>query len=163
MVDSGIRVHSDLQSLFEQMKEIKKNPYDYLIMTIEKINPDDTSAKAPEHVALHTKSDQPAASEKYPDASDPQHAAIFDLIKADFKDKCCMALFYLNFDKKGQGEQQKLSALNWVPDEAPMKLKMKYSSTFKAMITKVPQLNCKFEVHSLEDLEHQELVGSIRK
>ena len=44
-----------------------------------------------------------------------------------------------------------------VPDTAPMKLKMKYSSSFKALIDKAPKLNAKLEIHDIDDLKYQDV------
>ena len=41
------------------------------------------------------------------------------------------------------------------PDDAPMKLKMRYSSTYKTVKAKAPSLNGSLEAHDSDDLDYK--------
>lgn len=167
MVDSGIKVEKQAVEKMAEMKETKKSPYEFLILDIVQI-PGATAVgtkSAPEHVTVTTtsnKGDSEASLEGKDLGGVPApYYAFREMLLNTLGDKCCMGLIYFTFKKGDQGLQEKLLAVNWVPDSAPMKLKMRYSSTFKTMIQKAPKVNGKLEAHDADDLDYKNIIKDI--
>ena len=117
--DSGIKVEKSTIEKMGLMKEIKKSPYDLLIMDIQQI-PGSTGTgtkSAPEHVTI-TKEWAAGECEKECEGKDignlPANFYVFrEYIRTNLPDKCCMALLYIKYTNAEQSVQEKLLAVNW--------------------------------------------------
>jgi len=168
-MDSGIKIERESQGQLELMKEVKKNPFDYIIMQIKEIEgaPAPTGKKsAPEHVIIVEKVDKGECEKKYQEEGvdtegvPANYYAVHQYFKAH-ENECCIAILYLHYELPAQGPQDKLIAINWCPDSSSMKLKMRYSSTFKTVCQKAPKLNGKVEAHDMDDVKYKSVVSEI--
>ena len=117
--DSGIKVEKGTVEKMATMTEIKKAPYDLLVLDIETIpGATGTGTKsAPEHLII-TKEWVKGECEKALEGQDigqmPSNFYTFrDYVLKDYPDKCCMALLYYKFTNKGGSIKEKLLAVNW--------------------------------------------------
>jgi len=168
-MDSGIKVEKSTLEKMGSMKEIKKCPFDLLIMDIEKIPGSTGTAtkSAPEHVVV-VKEWATGECEKELEGIDtgdlPANFYVFrEYCLKELPDKCCMALMYFRYKNKEQSVQEKLLAVNWVSENSPMKLKMRYSTSFKNMCTKAPNVNNKLEAHDADVLTYKHLTDEVFK
>jgi len=168
-MDSGIKVEKGTVDKMMSMKKVRESPFDLLLMDILTI-PGTTGSgtkSAPEHLIV-TKEWPVGECENALEGTDlgpfPANFHTFrDYVLKELPEKCCMALMYFKYTNKENVPQEKLLAVNWVPDTAPMKLKMRYSSTFKTMCMKSPSLNGKVEAHDADDLSFKTVVESFTK
>lgn len=165
-MDSGIKIERDSQNLLDEFKETKKNPYDYAILQIKPIEgaPAPKGNRAPpEHVIITEKINKDDSATKYEgECGDipANYYAVHQYFK-EHQEECAMAILYLQFTLPGQGPQDKLIAINWCPDSASMKLKMRYSSTFKTVCQKAPKLNGAIEAHDMDDVAYKQVVAKV--
>lgn len=117
--DSGIKVEKGTIEKMGMMREVKKSPYDLLIMDIETI-PGTTATgrkSAPEHLII-TKEWAKGECEKSLEGQDlgklPANFYAFrEYVLKEYPDKCCMGLMYFIFNNKDGALQEKLLAVNW--------------------------------------------------
>jgi len=166
-MDSGIKCEPTLITDLQTFKEQAKYVYDFVAMTIQ-VDPNAPPPKgnksAAEHTAVFKKMDR-GECEKLYEGKDLNgvpavHQYVYDLCADELKDKCCMFAYYIQFTIQGR-EQDKFIAINWVPDTAPMKQKMRYSSTFKNVCIKAPKINSKHEAHDLDDMKYKALASEV--
>jgi len=168
-MDSGIKIERESQASLDDFKETAKNPYDYVIMQIKPIDPDAPPPKGnrapPEHVVITKKVMKGESAEEFGDACGDLPANFYAVHKyfESNPDECAVVLMYLQFTLPAQGLQEKLIAINWCPDSASMKLKMRYSSTFKTICQKAPKINGKVEAHDMDDVAYKTVVKQFMK
>lgn len=166
-MDSGIKCEKDSIAKMAEMKEVAKNPYDLLILNIvpDPNAPPPKGNKAPaEHIAVthvFNKGDCEKEFEGQDLGGIPANYYKFMQLTKEDEKACFYALLYFTFELKDRGTQEKLLAISWAPDSAPMKLKMRFSSTFKTLMNKAPKINGKLESHDQDDVNYNNVISNV--
>jgi len=107
MSSSGVPVHSDCITVFQDLKLKKK--YKYIIFSLNK--------EATEIIV------QGAGNDDYEEF----------IVKALPETECRWAIYDFEFEKEGGGRRNKITFLSWSPDDAKIKQKMLFASSRDAL------------------------------
>jgi len=70
------------------------------------------------------------------------------------------AVYDFEYSLKDEGTRNKIGFISWVPDLAPLRVKMLYSSSKESLKKRLSGIHADIEAHGPEDLEYDDIVDS---
>lgn len=148
-MSSGISVSQDVISKFQEIKSGKKIRY-----CILDLNQSETELVPGECVSK-------------PDPLDLSLGAAkkeWESFCSKLSPKGCYYIIYdMNYQRPGGARRDKLLLINWCPSDAPIRMRMIYTTTLNALKASLTGIQVEIQSNDMDDLDFEEVLQKVDK